>query len=139
MADKLKELIIGEGNESKTSKIIMNKIFIIVRDLLLHISSITKLTYNEINILMYYYIVPLFYLSLIDYKLNTHNIKILFISLILLSFLLIKDFKKISDFLFLKSVAFLRWFEIIGWNYIVSSVIICVFTPILILVLIFII
>jgi len=88
---------------------------------------------------MYYYIVPLFYLSLIDYKLNTHNIKILFISLILLSFLLIKDFKKISDFLFLKSVAFLRWFEIIGWNYIVSSVIICVFTPILILVLIFII
>ncbi|MBT5760667.1 MAG: hypothetical protein HOA12_06045 [Candidatus Marinimicrobia bacterium] len=139
MADKLTELIIGEGNESKTSKIIMNKIFIIVRDLLLHISSITKLTYNEINILMYYYIVPLFYLSLIDYKLNTHNIKILFISLILLSFLLIKDFKKISDFLFLKSVAFLRWFEIIGWNYIVSSVIICVFTPILILVLIFII
>ena len=90
MADKLTELIIGEGNESKTSKIIMNKIFIIVRDLLLHISSITKLTYNEINILMYYYIVPLFYLSLIDYKLNTHNIKILFISLILLSFLLIK-------------------------------------------------
>ena len=54
MADKLTELIIGEGNESKTSKIIMNKIFIIVRDLLLHISSITKLTYNEINILMYY-------------------------------------------------------------------------------------
>ena len=114
----------------------MNRIFIIVRDILLNLSSITKLTYNEINIIVYYYILPFFYLSIIDYKLDTHTLKILFICLILFSFFLIKDFKKFSDILFMKSVDFLRWFKIIGWNYIVSSVIICVFIPILILVII---
>jgi len=114
----------------------MDNIFIIVRDFLKYLSSVSNLTYNEINIIVYYYILPLFYLSIIDNKLNTNTLKILFICLILFSFLLIKDFEKFSDFLFMKSVDFLKWFEIIGWDYIISSVIICVFIPILILVLI---
>ncbi len=117
----------------------MNKIFIIVRDLLLNISVIIKLSYNEINIIVYYYILPFFYLSIIDYKLNTHILKILFICLILASIILIKDFNNFSNLLFMRSVKFLKWFEIIGWNYVVSSVIICVFIPILILLLIIII
>ena len=46
----------------------MNIIFMIVRDLLLYIAKITGLSYNEINIITYYYIIPFFYLTLIDYK-----------------------------------------------------------------------
>jgi len=113
----------------------MNKIFIIVRDFLLYLSSISRFTYNEINIIAYYYIIPAFYIFLIDYKLDTHFFKIIFFLIILCSFLFINNFKKFSDLVFIKSVLFLKWFKIIGLNYIASSVIICVFIPIIILIL----
>ena len=57
----------------------MNIIFMIVRDLLLYIAKITGLSYNEINIITYYYIIPFFYLTLIDYKLDTHILKTSFL------------------------------------------------------------
>ena len=114
----------------------MNKIFIIVRDSLIKISELTGRSYNEINIIVYYYILPFFYLSIIDYKIETHILKIIFSILVLLIMLLVKDFKLFADSLFNKSVKFLKWFEVIGWNYIVSSVIICVFIPIIVLILI---
>ena len=114
----------------------MNKIFIIIRDLLVTISQLTGRSYTEINIIVYYYLIPIFYLSIIDYKIETHILKIIFLILVLLSMLLIKNFKLFSDSLFYKSVKFLEWFKVIGWNYIVSSVIICVFIPIIVLILI---
>ena len=114
----------------------MNKLFIIVRDSLIKISKLTGRSYNEINIIVYYYILPFFYLCIVDYKIESHILKIIFSILVLLSIILIKDFKLFSDSLFNKSVIFLKWFKVIGWNYIVSSVIICVFIPIIILILI---
>jgi len=114
----------------------MNKIFIIVRDLLVTISQLTGRSYTEINIIVYYYIIPIFYLSIIDYKMETHILKIIFLILVLLSMILIKNFRLFSDSLFNKSVKFLELFKVIGWNYVVSSVIICVFIPIIVLMLI---
>ena len=74
--------------------------------------------------------------AIIDYKMETHILKIIFSILVLLSMILIKDFRLFSDSLFDKSVKFLEWFKLIGWNYVVSSVIICVFIPIIVLILI---
>ena len=117
----------------------MKTIFIAVRDLLIYFSKITNQSYNKINIIMYYYIIPFIYLVLIDYKLDTHILKTSFIILGLTSIMLIKDFNHFSDQLFIKSVKFLQSFEIIGWNYIVSSVIICVIIPSVLLIIILII
>ena len=96
----------------------------------------TYLLINEQFIIMYFYILPFFYLSIIDYKMKTHLLKIVSIILILLSIIFIKDFQSFSDSLFNKSVNFLEWFKIIGWDYVVSSVIICVLIPIIILIVI---
>ena len=112
----------------------MDFIFIIIRDLLIRLSSITKLSYNEVNIVVYYYVLPFFYFCIIDYKIETHLLKIPFIILSLLSIIVIKDFKVFSDSLFNKSVKFLRFFKIVGWNYVVSSVIICIIVPIILLI-----
>ena len=114
----------------------MNKIFIIVRDFLINLSSITKLSYNEINIIVYYFIIPFIYLSIIDFKIQSHVFKISFVSCLLILSFFIKDFKSFSDSLFMKSVDFLNLFDFIGCNYIVSSVIICVVVPVIILILI---
>ena len=114
----------------------MNKIFIFVRDLLIKISDKTGLSYNAINIIIYYYIIPYIYFLIIDYKFQIHIFKISFLVIILLSFILIKNFNDFADSLFLKSQFFLRWFKCIGWNYVVASVIICVFIPIIMLFLI---
>ncbi len=114
----------------------MNKIFIFIRDLLIKISDKTGLSYNAINIIVYYYIIPCIYFLIIDYKFQIHTFKISFLVIISLSLILIKNFNDFADSLFLKSQIFLRWFRHIGWNYIVASVIICVFIPIIMLFLI---
>ena len=112
-------------------------IFKLVRDFLVFLSLLTNKTYREVNIIVYYYIIPFLYLGLIDYKIETHLLKVVFLISACLSFFLIKDFEKFSNSLFDKSVFFLRLFERVGWSYIVSSVIICVFFPVIILVIIF--
>ena len=117
----------------------MKIIFIIVRDLLIYFSKITNRSYNEINIIIYYYIIPFIYLALIDYKLDTHILKTSFVILGLTSIMLIKDFNHFSNQLFIKSVKFLQSFEVVRWNYVVSSVIICVIIPITLLIIILII
>jgi len=116
----------------------MNRIiFNLVRDFLLFLSSLTNKTYREINIIIYYYTLPFLYLGLIDYKFETHLLKVAFLIIACLSLFFITDFEKFSNSLFDKSVFFLRLFERVGCNYIVSSVVICVFFPIIILVIIF--
>ena len=117
----------------------MRLVFILVRDLLIYFSKLTNRSYNEINIIIYYYIIPFIYLVLIDYKLDTHILKTSFLILGLISIMLIKDFNYFSDQLFIKSVKFLQIFEVVGWNYVVSSVIICVIIPSALLIIILII
>ena len=106
---------------------VINYCFWIVANALKYIAKKTNLTYNEINILVYYLLVPLTWAVMLD----------LIVKLpIFTPFLLIvwgyifitrrKRFRQWCDVAFQKSVDFLLWFQRIGWNYYKASVIICV-------------
>ncbi len=108
----------------------MKTIFQWVYKLLKWISGVTDFSYNEINIIVYYILIPTLFFYLLSRILKNYLIIISFILFIVVTLFFIKDFKIFSDSLFKKSVAFLNWFEIIGLNYIQASVIICVFIPV---------
>ena len=109
-----------------------NCIFGIVADILHYIAKKTKLTYNEINIIVYYFIIPFTWFILLDYIFKFHYLKALFIVFTLVFFICCKNFSRFSDWLFEKSVIFLNSFNRLGSNYVSSSVWICVSLPIII-------
>ncbi len=106
----------------------MDAIFRFVASTLHRISLITGLTYSEINIVLYYIIIPFTWIILIDRIFRFHYLKVFFGLTIVVSLLLIKDFRKFSDWLFHKSTVFINFFG----DYTVFSVIICVFVVIII-------
>ncbi len=115
----------------------MNTVFQIVYALLMWISEITGFTYNEVNIIAYYMILPFAYVVLADRIVKTHILKVLYVVAISIGLFFIKDFTAFSDWLFQQSVDFLLSFHFLGWNYIVSSVLICVVFPAIVFVMMF--
>ena len=116
----------------------MNKIFIVVRDILVWLANISGFSYMAVNIIVYYFVIPFIYFIILDQILGAHYFKISFLILISVTLLRIRDFELFSDWLFGKSADFLRSFSSIGMNYTVASVVICVFIPMaLLLVLLF--
>lgn len=112
---------------------VMLPIFAVVAGVEHVIANITGSTYNEVNIVVYYLLIPLSWAIMIDYLTKLPLLSSLFV-LAWIVFLW-KDsmkFRERCDWAFMKSVDFLLWFKRIGWNYIVSSVIICVVLPILV-------
>jgi hypothetical protein len=107
-------------------------IFQIVRDFLIYISRFTGLTYNEINIIVYFFLIPFSWFILIDVIYEFHYFKLTFMVICLVFYFSCRDFESISNRLFDKSVSFLNYFNNYGSNYIASSVWICVFLPIMI-------
>ena len=107
----------------------MNKIFSFVRDILQGLANISHLSYNAVNIVVYYIVIPFIYFIIIDRILGAYYFTISYFIIIAISIFLIKDFELFSDWLFTKSANFLHSFSAIGMNYIVASVIICVFIP----------
>lgn len=107
----------------------MNATFQIVYSLLNWIAEITGFTYNEVNIIAYYIMLPFACVILADRILKMHVLKIIYGVGVTGGLLFIADFKTFSDWLFRKSVDFLLSFQFLGWNYIVSSVLICVVFP----------
>lgn len=102
-------------------------------ELLQAIARITGLTYNEINIIVYYVLVPLLWAALLDWYIKLPVFAPLYLLFCLLVYLAIqKRFYWFSNKLFNLSQRFLLWFRKIGWNYVVSSVIICVVVPLII-------
>ena len=112
----------------------MNKIFIIVRDALLILSSIFRLSYNAVNVIVYYIIIPMIYLMIIDMIIGGHYFTISYLFILLGAAIIIKDYNVFFDWLFEKSAMFLNSFSIVGWDYYRASVIICVFVPLTILI-----
>ncbi len=97
------------------------------------IARLTGSTYNEVNIVVYYLLMPLSWTLMIDYITRLPLLSPMFI----LGWIIFlwKDemrFRRRCDWAFMKSVDFLLWFKRIGWNYYVSSVIICVVIPVLV-------
>ena len=100
--------------------------------LLVKTAQKVNLTYNEVNIIVYYMIVPLTWCIMLDFILSSWP----WMSVVWLALCVAviwwhrKDFSTWCDWAFEKSVNFLLWFRRIGWNYYKASVIICVVLPI---------
>lgn len=97
------------------------------------IAKLTGATYNEVNIIIYFLLIPLSWASMIDYITRLPLLSPMYLIAWIVFFW--KDqmtFRDRCDWAFDKSVEFLLWFKKIGWNYIVSSVIICVVVPLFI-------
>ena len=111
----------------------MTVIFDIVAHLLNQIAKWTHLTYNEINIIVYYLLIPFSWTVMGDFIIGFPILTPILLGIWLYLFIKKRHtFRMWCDRVFQDSVKFLLWFKKIGWNYIVSSVIICVFVPILI-------
>ena len=117
----------------KVVMVVMLPIFAIVAGGEHLIAKVTGMTYNEVNIIVYYLLIPLSWTAMVDYITKMPFLSIMYIIAWLI--FLWKDpmkFRDRCDWAFDKSVDFLLWFKKIGWNYIVSSVIICVVIPALV-------
>ena len=117
----------------KSAMVVMLPIFAVVAGVEHVIAKLTGMTYNEVNIIVYYLLIPLSWAVMVDYITMLPFLSLMYI--IAWVIFLWKDpmkFRDRCDWAFDKSVDFLLWFKKIGWNYVVSSVIICVVIPILI-------
>ena len=91
------------------------------------------MTYNEINIIVYYLIIPLSWCIMLDYIIGLPITTPIWLLLwIYIIWSKRKFFKEWCDAAFKLSVDFLLKFKRIGWNYWKASVIICVVIPIII-------
>ena len=115
----------------------MNKIFIVVRDILEWLANISRFSYMAVNIIVYYFVIPFIYFIILDQILGAHYFMISFLIIISVTLLRIRDFELFSDWLFRESVDFLRSFSSIGMNYTIASVVICVFIPLAVLLVLF--
>ena len=109
----------------------MNYVFNLVAYSLNSIAKWLHLTYNEINIIVYYLLIPLSWAVMIDYLIGmpilTGALVCIWIGILIATR---HTFGMWCDWAFEDSVKFLRWFSRIGWNYVTASVIICVVIPI---------
>lgn len=111
----------------------MKKIFDITVVALLKVAAKFNLTYNEINIIVWYYLIPLVWAILVDVRLSLPLTTPVVIAILgIVTYMHRKDFTAFCDWLFMKSVVFLRMFDKVGMNYTVASVVVCVLVPIII-------
>ena len=110
----------------------INKIFRLVANALIALARITGFTYNQINILVYFFFIPFTWLVMLDEIFDFHYLKVAFIVFCIGFTFGCRDFKNYSDWAFKRSVDFLSFFNRFGSNYFKSSVWICVAIPIVI-------
>lgn len=111
----------------------METVFAIVANSLLWTAKKTGLTYNEINIIVYYLAIPLTWTVMADFIIALPILTpILLLGWTVQYFRKRKFFRMWCDWAFQDSVEFLLWFKRIGWNYTVASVIICIVVPLII-------
>lgn len=112
----------------------MSEIFQWVYELLKWISESTGLTYREVNIVVYFIVIPSLVIYLVSRIFKKPYLILGFLGFIIASLVLIPDFETFSNWLFDKSVDFLNLFKVLGLNYTDASVLICVFIPIIFIV-----
>ena len=113
--------------------IIISSIFRKVADTLYNASTVIGITYNEINIIVYYLLIPLTWTIMLDgwlgTPITTYALIFMWMGIKIGTWGRFKDW---SDWAFMRSVAFLNYFNRWGGNYVLNSVIICVLVPIFI-------
>lgn len=108
----------------------IGRIFGAVADALVAVGGLTGLTYNEVNVLMYYLVVPLSWGVMLDVWLRKPIFGPTVIVVWIGIFIAVRShFSSWCDRVFDASVDFLNWFNQFGGNYILNSVIICVVLP----------
>ena len=110
----------------------MKTIFRIVAGALWLAGRLTGRTYNEMNIIVYYFLIPFSWLLMLDTIFGFHYCAIVGGIFYFLFWLAIKNFRAFSDDLFDLSERFLNSFNKYGSNYVASSVWICVAVPLVI-------
>lgn len=111
----------------------IQQVFNSVANCLLWIGKKCGLTYNEVNILVYYLLIPLSWCVMFDFWLGlpvaTFALTFIWIGIFIATR---HTFCEWCDCAFQESVDFLNWFNKWGGNYVLNSVIICVLIPLLI-------
>ena len=106
------------------------RIFKFVEHSLSFVSQKTKLTYQEINVLLYFFIIPFSWFCMLDNIFKFNALKIYYAFFIIGFIAGCRNFRSYCNWLFYKSVEFLNYFNRYSINYFVSSVWICVILPI---------
>jgi hypothetical protein len=109
----------------------VNAVFQIVFQFLTQLSATTGLTYEEVNVLLYYFCVPLAFVVLIDRILRTWVCSVCFLAAWAYLLFHVSSLAQFSKSAFDWSVLFLQQFSKFGWDYTEASVIICVVIPVL--------
>lgn len=110
----------------------MKTIFQLVYKFLMFLSNLTGFSYKEINIIIWFIIIPFSWTYLIDRLIKKHYLKYLLGTIFIVTLTIIDSFSNFSNTLFDESANFLKSFNSLGSSYVISSVIICVFAPIII-------
>lgn len=115
----------------------MSEIFDVIYQFLKWISSITGLTYREVNIVVYFIVLPAFFFYLLSRITKNKWFVVGFLTIATITLFIIPDFELFSNKLFDLSVDFLNWFDVFGLDYVQASVVICVFVPMVIIFLLY--
>ena len=131
-------------------------VFGIVAVILALLAKLVGVTYKEMNIFVYYFVIPITWCRMLDsifgtiieYPSYTEEeivslgaVRYMAIPVLTVLYCLLwgfvvyynrHGFRAWCERAFVNSVKFLLWFKVIGWNYYVSSVIRCVLVPILV-------
>ena len=96
-------------------------------------SFVLGITYNEINIIVYYLLIPLTWTIMFDCwigcPITTYALIFIWFGIKIGTW---GRFREWSDWAFMRSVDFLNYFNRWGGNYVLNSVVVCVLVPILI-------
>ena len=107
--------------------------FRLVATVLYNIATLLGMTYNEVNILAYYLLIPLTWTMMLDkyigLPLTTGALLYFWIGIRIGTW---GHFREWCDWAFMRSVDFLNYFNHWGGNYVLNSVIICVVIPVLV-------
>jgi len=116
--------------DTNSKETMTEKIFNGVVKRLLRLASMFKLSYHEINIIVYFFVVPFTWFILLDALFQFHYLKLSFLIFCIGFYVGCTNFKVFATDLYRKSVQFLMFFNRFGSTYVASSVWICVVLPI---------
>ncbi len=109
----------------------MDYFFDLTYNFLKYLERVTGLSYEEINVIIWFIGIPFSWSILIDKVYQKNYFKIGF-TILILAIVSLFDFENFSKILFNTSVDFLNFFSVFGSTYKTTSVIICLGIPFLI-------